>query len=76
MNVFNKSRYVIEGKFIVDQLMLLHQIFLSIQVHTGFQPNHSTINALTEFTSEILNSTENQLTQFYSSLSRPIQVFW
>ena len=38
----------------------------------GFRPNHSTINALTEFTSEILNSTENKLTSIavYLDLSK------
>ena len=28
MNYFNKGSYVIEGKFIADQLMILQQIFL------------------------------------------------
>ena len=38
----------------------------------GFRPNHSTINALTEFTSEILNSIENKLTSIavYLDLSK------
>jgi hypothetical protein len=28
---------------------------------SGFRPKHSTINAISEFTTEILNSTENKL---------------
>ena len=38
----------------------------------GFRPNHCTINALTEFTSEVLNSTENKLTSIavYLDLSK------